>query len=925
MDTKENKDLKFNNSNPTAYVIGGAGFVGSYICESLVAVNINVIALDDLSSGKEQFLDKLKTAQNFRFLKVNINDGFETSWPKADYIFHIGGIEAYINGNDLTLNTMLVNSIGTYQSLEFAKKHKSKYLLVSSLDVYNGALSTLDLKKYFGLSERDSRRYTHHEAKRYAEALATEYFQKFDIDVRIVRIAEAYGPRMDLFAGTEIAQLLNDAIFSDTLGVSGDGLKIIHPTFVTDLTAGITKAMFGRNTSGKIYNLATSEEINILNFAYTIQKNSTKPLKIQFTQEFREIKFPVHKIELAQSQNELGWSEKTSLEEGITQTLEYFFLNKDTTKGTQAKQSKPSPKSEEIPYIPPSTPKATVKESPHVEANKAKPDKKERPSHHKVNKANAAILGGSFFVVLLLFIFPLTALFYTSSNSIQAAVDAAQIAQNGSENISEKVASAQKNVSIANTQFDNLEWFFSMLRLRNKFESSRAVLQVVDKFSRSLALLESIDKEAQQNQLNILSGKADGESVQATNKKTNDALLLLEKTILENQAISETIYGQKQLTQLATINTTTQQLLSSVRNSGQISLNVQSYIMPSTNKFFAVVFLDNTYVNTTGGRAYGFALIKAGPKGIEETNFYTTSSQSYASLVEVIKQKAEDNKYGTIEGVLLVNNAVREELVKSLKTVPNEKYAEVITPENLNSKLMAADITDQYRVDAWEAIWDAMKEFKNTPGLNKSLQTVIENEEVQLLVVLDDKSITHPKCNDQNILRAQFTTTGLSDIKNQYCVIPELVSEEPTTTLNWAINTVADLSNQTQKVTLTETIENKKAEKVSAKLLVTLPGNPKVTNLLVPFPVSLEKIKSTNKSNKTTLEYDIELAPSSKTQVTWEWTANISDGNIEDTGIYIEKQYGAPISTIDGELAQSSGKVIKKQAQNRDLIITPSE
>ena len=924
MSNKTATAAKFSNALPTAYIIGGAGFVGSYVAEILRAQNVNVIALDDLSSGKELNTEKLKKDPNYTLIKTNINNGFSDEWPKADYIFHIGGIEAYVNGVDLTLNTMLVNSIGTYHSLEFAKKHKSRYLLVSSLDIYNGALSSIDLNKYFGLSTRDAKRYTHHEAKRYAEALVTEYYQKFELDARIVRISESFGPRMDIHAGTELAQLFSDAITSDTLTIKGDGLKILHPTYVTDITSGIVKAMFSPNTTGKIYNLANKDEINILNFAYSIQKNCTKPLKIQFTQEYKEIKFPMHKVELTQSQTDLAWSAKTSIDEGITQTLEYFFMFKDKIESEAPTVEIPiQEKSNEVPYVPTHIPpKENTGSQEKLAAVKEEKKKKLTRKTGKLNKANIAILSTSFFVILLMFVFPITTLYITSGRAFNIALEAANMKGQDVQKVNEKFLEAQRNISVATAQFDTLEWFFSMLRQRERFEGSRSSLQVVDKFSRSYMLGINTKNEANKIDSEIINGIAKPEQIDENNRRFNETMLTFENTVLESQALKSTIYTEKENNQITSIVTLTKDTLGSLRQHVVILQNTRRFIAPDKNKYYAVVFLDNMFLNPEGGKIYGYNLIETGPSGISQVKSYPYSdSNSYSDLVMKIKETAEAEKFPAIEAVLLVTDDVRKSLISTLKSVPNEKHAEVLNAENYQQKLMNKELTTQYKLDVWSAIWSSIQDTRELSSIGLTLQESIIGEHIQILM-LNAGEILYPVCNEPNVLKQSFTSIeNTVTATTPYCLKPQIQSETQGANLEWEVKTTAD--PDTLKASTTYTLTNKDKISRTIATILTVPGSPKLTNLLAPFPVSFDKIKTITTNNKTTWEYQAEIGPNSKTEVTYEWTSNISDGNLENNGVYIEKQFGALVKSITAEI-KTGDKTITKQTENRDLFLPPA-
>lgn len=305
---------------PRVLVAGGASFLGSSLCEALLLQNLEVICLDNYVTGKPENVFDLLDRPNFRLIEKNIRS---VSLPKVDYIFHLAGVQEYLDGVDVSLETLEANSLGTRKLLEATHFFKAKFLLISAIDLYQGFLSKLSLEHYFGSNPDDARRFSHHEAKRFAEALVFEYFRKFKVDARIVRLADVYGPKMNLATGTALGELVTSAVLNEMLLIKGEGLTVIRPTFVDDVVYGLVKAMFNKGTSGKIYNLVNPTEATILQLAYGLQ--DLKPdLKLGFSKERETLKFPLSKAELLATQEELGWRPNVSLKKGLKATLDWF-------------------------------------------------------------------------------------------------------------------------------------------------------------------------------------------------------------------------------------------------------------------------------------------------------------------------------------------------------------------------------------------------------------------------------------------------------------------------------------------------------------------------------------------------------------------------------------------------------------------------
>ncbi|MDP3998352.1 MAG: NAD-dependent epimerase/dehydratase family protein [bacterium] len=311
--------ISATNSLPVALVAGGAGFLGASLCRLLVRKKAQVICIDNFLTGKRQFVEDLTHRKNFLLLEHDLNSALPKI-ERVDYIFHLAGLEEYLDGKDVTLETFRVNSLGTQNLLELAIQTKAKFLFASSLDVFS----------HFPLSTRVARdldeqqkSFSHHEAKRFSESLIGEYSRRYGLDCRIVRLTDIYGPGMDLEAGTEMAKLIRSANEGEPLIILDDGLEIIYPTFDEDAVEGILKAIFLPQTKGKIYNLLGTK-ITIGKFAQILYEVAGKKSEILF----RKSKGSEPKLllppDFKKTQEELGWQPSISIEEGLQKTLPSF-------------------------------------------------------------------------------------------------------------------------------------------------------------------------------------------------------------------------------------------------------------------------------------------------------------------------------------------------------------------------------------------------------------------------------------------------------------------------------------------------------------------------------------------------------------------------------------------------------------------------
>ncbi len=309
---------------PTVLVAGGAGFIGSHLVEALLLKDVKVVALDNFSTGKKSYLNSVLENPKFVLIEADINDGIPQSIESVDYIFHLAGLESYIYREDVvTLDSLLTSAVGTKNLLDLAKRSMSKFLLASSFDVYEGMVSSIDLGHYFGHTDNEEKKYSHSEAKRFAEALVWEYYKKNKINSRIVRLPEVYGPRMDFSSGSELGRLLKLLLDHNDLTIFGDGLEKNYYLFIADAIAGLVKALFGEESDGKIYSLYQSDPITTLELTYLVKGLSDSQTHVTFKNQTQKIKSKELNLPGPESFKDLKWSPKIELKEGIIKTLKW--------------------------------------------------------------------------------------------------------------------------------------------------------------------------------------------------------------------------------------------------------------------------------------------------------------------------------------------------------------------------------------------------------------------------------------------------------------------------------------------------------------------------------------------------------------------------------------------------------------------------
>ncbi len=309
---------------PTVLVAGGAGFIGSHLVEALLVNGARVVVLDNFSTGKKAHLSSLMDNPKFSLIEWDINNGIPPIVEAVDYVFHLAGLESYIYGDQkITLDSLLTNAIGTKNLLELAKRSYAKFLLVSSVDVYEGAISSVDLEHYFGRTQQEENKFSQIEAKRFAEALVWEFHKKHKINARIARLCEVFGPRMDFTSGGELGRLTKLLLDHQDLTVFGDGLEKNYYLFVADVVSGLVKTVFSDDTDGKIFTFSSDEPITTLELTYLVKGLSNTSTQVQFrnavSDKIREIR-----ASTSDTARNLKWIPKTDLKNGITKTLKWY-------------------------------------------------------------------------------------------------------------------------------------------------------------------------------------------------------------------------------------------------------------------------------------------------------------------------------------------------------------------------------------------------------------------------------------------------------------------------------------------------------------------------------------------------------------------------------------------------------------------------
>lgn len=303
-----------------AVVTGGAGFLGSHLCDKLIENDIQVICLDNLLTGNIQNIEHLFGNENFKFIKHDVTNFIHVP-GKVDYILHFASPASPIDYLQLPIQTLKVGSLGTHKALGLAKEKNARFLLASTSEVYGDPEVHPQKESYWGNVNPIGPRGVYDEAKRFAEALTMAYHRYHGVQTRIVRIFNTYGPRMRLNDGRALPAFFSQALLGEDITVFGDGSQTRSFTYVSDLIDGIFKLLMSDETEP--VNIGNPQEITILDFAKEIVELTGTKSKIVF-KDLPVDDPKVRQPDITKAKNILNWQPKIDRKVGLQLTLDYF-------------------------------------------------------------------------------------------------------------------------------------------------------------------------------------------------------------------------------------------------------------------------------------------------------------------------------------------------------------------------------------------------------------------------------------------------------------------------------------------------------------------------------------------------------------------------------------------------------------------------
>jgi dTDP-glucose 4,6-dehydratase len=304
----------------TVLVTGGSGFLGSHLCDRMIAEGYKVIAIDNLITGNLENIEHLMGNDNFRFIKHDIT---EFTWVngEVDFILHFASPASPIDYLKLPIQTLKVGAMGTHKILGLAKEKKSRFLCASTSEVYGDPLIHPQQEDYWGNVNPIGYRGVYDEAKRFMEAMTMAYHRYHGLDTRIVRIFNTYGPRMRLNDGRVLPALVGQALRGEPMTVFGDGSQTRSFCYVSDLVEGIYRLLMSEETMP--VNIGNPSEITILDFAKEIKgliETKSEISYLPLPQDDPKVRQP----DITRAKEILGWEPTIGRHEGLKKTIGFF-------------------------------------------------------------------------------------------------------------------------------------------------------------------------------------------------------------------------------------------------------------------------------------------------------------------------------------------------------------------------------------------------------------------------------------------------------------------------------------------------------------------------------------------------------------------------------------------------------------------------
>lgn len=302
-------------------VAGGAGFIGSHLCEALLGLGHTVIALDNFLTGNRANVAHLQGNPGFTLVEADVAEPLPDL--ATDAVYHLASAASPEGYGRYPIETLMTNSVGSFRLLELAGRQGALFLLASTSEVYGDPEVHPQPETYWGNVNPIGPRSCYDEGKRFAEALTINYIQQKGVDGRIVRIFNTYGPRNDPEDGRVIPNFVSQAISGQPITVYGEGHQSRSFCYVSDLVEGLLRAMFQLNTTAEVFNLGNPEEYQIITIAERVRDLAGSSSEIRRLPA-RPEEIRRRRPDIDKAKRVLGWSPTVGLDEGLAMTLDWF-------------------------------------------------------------------------------------------------------------------------------------------------------------------------------------------------------------------------------------------------------------------------------------------------------------------------------------------------------------------------------------------------------------------------------------------------------------------------------------------------------------------------------------------------------------------------------------------------------------------------
>jgi len=312
----------------TVLVAGGAGFIGSNLCDRLLADNYKVICVDNLLTGSRSNIEHLQGKEGFTFLNHNVIEPLPEI-GHIDALFHLASPaspnhHSKLSYHALPMETMLVNTKGTMELLRFAERNKAKFLFASTSEAYGDPEIHPQTEDYRGNVSTTGPRAVYDEAKRFGETITSYFWRERDVDARIVRIFNTYGPRLSKEDMRMISNFTQQALTNQKITIFGDGKQTRSLCYIDDLIEGLMRLMFYPGTKGQVVNLGSVDEYSVYEYATIVKELSHSQSEIVKSEELPEDDPIKRRPDTTKAKQLLDWEPKIPLREGLQKLIDSY-------------------------------------------------------------------------------------------------------------------------------------------------------------------------------------------------------------------------------------------------------------------------------------------------------------------------------------------------------------------------------------------------------------------------------------------------------------------------------------------------------------------------------------------------------------------------------------------------------------------------